>query len=121
MSVNILVDFTENGLDKNEPHIVQGTDNIYLAGTVVMQKMRKQGCIVQSMFVVEGDYSLDELHDMANYGDQLDMDRCYLLYVSPDMKRYLKEISQDPVKGREAKMELERMMFERQKKRACCR
>lgn len=120
MSVNILVDFIENGKDKNEPHIVQGTKNVYLAGIIVMEKLKKQGCVVQSMFVVEGDLTLEQLHDMANYGDQLDMDRCHLLYMSPELQRYLMEISRDPEKGKATKEELERTLAERQKKRTRC-
>jgi len=43
MSINILADFTENGIDKNEPHIVPLTDNVYVAGMAVKQKLENRG------------------------------------------------------------------------------
>lgn len=36
MKVNILVDFKENGLDKNEPHIVIGAENETAAAVMLV-------------------------------------------------------------------------------------
>lgn len=115
MSVNILVDFTENGKDKNEPYIVQGTNNAYLAGIVVMEELKKQRCVVQSMVVIDGDFTIEQLHDMANYGDNFDAEQYHLLYMSQEMQQYLTEISRDPWKGQKAKEEIERTLKQRQK------
>lgn len=43
MSVNILADFKENGIDKNEPHIVLHTDNEMVAGMAVKQTLEDRG------------------------------------------------------------------------------
>ena len=67
MKVNIVADFKENGMDKNEPHIVGGTNNEMVAGYAVMRKLQAQGCDVQMLTVIDGDWSLKELHDITNY------------------------------------------------------
>ena len=72
MNVNILVDFKENGRDKNEPHIVCGVRDEITAGKVVKKKLESRGCKVQCLTVIEGIWTLEQLHDMANYGDYLD-------------------------------------------------
>ena len=117
MSVNILVDFTENGKDKNEPYIVQGTNNAYLAGIIVMEELKKQRCVVQSMVVIDGDFTIEQLHDMANYGEEFNKERCHLLYISQEMQQYLTEISKDPQKGKKAKEEIEETLNLRRKNR----
>lgn len=85
MSVNILADFKENGIDKNEPHIVLFTDNELLAGQIVKEKLEQQGCKVESLIVVEGQWTVEQLHDMANYGKDIHKVKSHLLYVSPEM------------------------------------
>ena len=62
MSVNILADFKENGIDKNEPHIVLHTDNEMVAGMAVKQTLEDRGYKVESLIVVEGDWTLEQLH-----------------------------------------------------------
>lgn len=44
--MNILADFKENGIDKNEPHIVLYTDNEYEAGMIIKAKLEERGCKV---------------------------------------------------------------------------
>lgn len=92
MHVNILADFTENGMDRNEPNIVNGTDNVYLAAQVVKDKLEKQGCKVQALFSVDGDWTLEQLHDMANYGMNLDKSHPRLLYASAETVQFMEEL-----------------------------
>jgi len=96
MSVNILADFTENGLDKNKPHIVAGTNDIYLAGKIVKNKIEDQGCIVQSLTVVDGIWTLKQLHDMANYGDNLSQANARVIYVSKEALEYFEMLKNCP-------------------------
>lgn len=43
MKVNIVADFKENGMDKNEPHIVGGTNNEMVAGVCCDEKITGAG------------------------------------------------------------------------------
>ena len=72
MKVNILVDFKENGLDKNEPHIVIGAENETAAAVMLKAALECKGYVVQAMCVVDGEYTLDELTDMIYTGEIID-------------------------------------------------
>lgn len=113
MSVNILVDFTENGIDKNEPHIVAGTDDVYLAGRIVKNKIEDQGGLVQSLTVVTGMWTLDQLHDMANYGDNMAKAEVRLIYVSADTLEYFKRVHNNPSEQMKIRQEIARRRKER--------
>lgn len=110
MHVNILADFTKNGKDMNEPHIVFGTDNVYLAGQEVKHKLEKEGCIVQSLIVIDGSYTLEQLHDMANYGIGLQKECVRPIYISGDTLRFIQELMDDPQKREELQQELNRRL-----------
>lgn len=96
MKVNIIADFTKNGEDKNEPHIVTGADNIYLAGQIVKRKLENEGCTVQSLFAVDGNWTLEQLHDMADYGVNLERSHAGLLYMSEETVQFIEEIRDNP-------------------------
>lgn len=97
MKVNIIADFTKNGKDMNEPHIVRYTDDVYLAAKIVKYKLEKEGCIVQALFAVDGDWTLEQLHDMANYGMNLDKSYPRLLYASAEAVQFMEEMNNNPV------------------------
>lgn len=107
MGVNILADYTENEIDKNESHIVLYTDDVYMAGRIVKEKLESQGYKVQSLIVVNGIYTLDELHDMANYGEKLEEADYQLIYVSNEMVSYLRSIANNPMEARQLQREIE--------------
>lgn len=107
MKVNILVDYTENGIDRNRPHIVIGAVNETAAGMAVKKEYEENGCIVQSMIVIDGDYTLDQLHDMANYGKGLDEVKSRMLYISAETLEYFKKMQQDPEASRKLREEIE--------------
>lgn len=113
MKVNIIADFTKNGEDKNEPHIVAGTDDIYLAGQIVKSKLEKEGCIVQTLFVVDGDWTLDQLHDMANYGTGLDSVHTRPLYASKETLEFMEELRNNPAMKEMWQQEINRRMAAR--------
>lgn len=108
MSINILADFTDNGIDKNEPHIVLHTDNEYVAGEVVKQKLESQGYVVQALSVVKGTYTLDELHDMANYGIGLDQAESRMIYVSAEAIECFRRAANNPAVAEEMQREIKR-------------
>lgn len=110
MHVNILADFTENGMDRNEPNIVSGTNNVYLAAQVVKDKLEKQGCKVQALFAVDGDWTLEQLHDMANYGMNLDKSHPRLLYASAETVQFMEELKNNPAAQEAWKQEINRRM-----------
>lgn len=107
MKVNILVDFKVNGLDKNEPHIVIGAVNEDAAGIILRQELERKGYDVQAMFVVEGDYTLEQLHDMANYGTDLDKAKHRLIYLSEEAVRYFAHIRNDSEEAERIRRELQ--------------
>ena len=108
MSVNILADFKENGIDKNEPHIVLYTDNEYEAGMIIKAKLEERGCKVESLIVVEGKWTLQQLHDMANYGIGIEKVHPQMLYVSGDMLQYLNGLTNRPEEVARLKNEIRR-------------
>lgn len=108
MKVNILADFQENGIDKNEPHIIMGAESEMAAGVMVKTMLEAKGYVVQALTVVYGDYTVDELHDMANYGIGLDMRKCRPLYISGEMQEYIRKLVSDPAERKRAKKEIER-------------
>lgn len=110
MSVNILADFKENGIDKNEPHIVLFTDNELLAGQIVKEKLEQQGCKVESLIVVEGQWTVEQLHDMANYGKDIHKVKSHLLYVSPEMAAYLDKLKDNPEEVERLKRDVQNRM-----------
>ena len=108
MSVNILADFKENGADKNRPHIVCGTNNVHLAAMKVKDGLEKQGYVVQALTVVDGYWTLDQLHDMANYGMYLDQVNARVVYVSKEEMEWVEELKQCPKKRAELNQEIKR-------------
>lgn len=108
MKCNILVDYIENGIDRNRPHIVLGTTNEIVAGMAVKKEYEENGCIVQAMTVIDGDYTLDQLHAMANYGDGIDKVNYRIIYVSEKTMEYFKKMQQDPEASRKLREEIER-------------
>lgn len=108
MKINILVDFTENEIDRNRPHIVIGAINETVAAMAIKEEYEENGCIVQSMIVVDGDYTLDQLHDMANYGIGMEKAQCRMLYLSPETKKFFRKIQHDPETARKLREEIKR-------------
>ena len=92
MKCNILVDYIENGIDRNRPHIVLGAKNEIIAGMAVKKEYEENDCIVQSMTLIDGDYTLDQLHAMANYGDGIDKVNYRIIYVSEKTMEYFKKM-----------------------------
>lgn len=110
MKVNIVADFKENGMDKNEPHIVGGTNNEMVAGYAVMIKLQAQGCDVQMLTVIDGDWSLKELHDITNYGMYRDKVQSRVIYLSAEAREYLERVRNDPEEAKRLKEELAERM-----------
>lgn len=106
MNVNILADFQENGQDKNEPHIVCGVSDEMIAGTIIKKKLEDQGCRVQSLTVIDGIWTLEQLHDMANYGDYLDRVNYRIIYLSSEMVEHLQKVRNNPKEAEKIRMEL---------------
>ena len=113
MNVNILVDFKENGRDKNEPHIVCGVRDEITAGKVVKKKLESRGCKVQCLTVIEGRWTLEQLHDMANYGDYLDKVNHKIIYLSDEMIEYFRSIHNNPDAANKIRAELSERIRER--------
>lgn len=91
MKVNIIADFKENGVDKNEPHIVVDAVSEMAAGHAVKEKIEAQGGSVQMLTVVEGEWTLEELHDMANYGIGKENAVSRILYLSLEARDYFEK------------------------------
>ena len=106
MNVNILADFQENGRDKNEPHIVCGISEEMIAGAIIKKKLEDRGCKVQSLTVIDGIWTLEQLHDMANYGDYLDRVNHRIIYLSSEMVEYFQKVKNDPKEAEKNRMEL---------------
>lgn len=106
MSVNILADFKENGMDKNEPHIVCGVNDEFVAGAIIKKQLESRGCQVQSLIVIDGVWTVEQLHDMANYGDNLDKVTHRVIYLSGDMITYLNSIRNNPKEAQKVRAEL---------------
>lgn len=117
MSVNIISDFKENGVDKNQPHIVPFTDDVYVAGLRVKEMLESQGCIVQALAVVKGNYTLDELHNMAQYGEGLEQADYRLIYTSSEMLTYFQFLANSPAEAEKEKQEIENRRQRRQRRR----
>ena len=105
MKVNIVADFKENGMDKNELHIVSGADEM-VAGYTVMRKLQAQGCDVQMLTVIDGDWSLKELRDITNYGMYRDEVQSRVIYLSEETRAYLERVRNDPEEAKRLKDEL---------------
>ena len=108
MKVNILVDFKENGIDKNEPHIVWFAENETAAAAKLLESLTCKRYDVQSMIAVDGDYTLVELHDMAQYGIGLAVDKCRPLYMSHECMEYIGRLKRDPEEVRRLQDEIRR-------------
>lgn len=113
MKVNILVDFKENGIDKNEPHIVIGAESETAAAVMLKKTLECKGYVVQAMVVVYGDFTLDELHDMAHYGIGLNLQEYRPLYISDDMLEYIHKLQRDPEEMRKVKEEIRQRVASR--------
>lgn len=110
MKVNIIADFKENGVDKNEPHIVVGAVSEMAAGHAVKEKTEAQGGSVQMLTVVEGEWTLEELHDMANYGIGKENAVSRILYLSLEARDYFEKIKNDPGEAKRLREELAKRM-----------
>ena len=108
MKVNILVDYEENGIDKNEVHIVWFAENETAAAAKLLESLTCKGYNVQSMIAVDGDYTLAELHDMANYGVGFELNKCRLLYMSHECMEYIARVKRDPEEARKLQEEMGR-------------
>lgn len=106
MKVNIVADFKENGIDRNEPHIIVGTNSEMIAAHVVLKKLQAQGRDAQMLVVIDGDWTLDELHDIANYGMYRDKVQPRVIYLSPEAEECLHRLRNDPVEAQRVKEEL---------------
>lgn len=106
MKVNIVADFKENGKDKNEAHIVVGTCNEMIAGETVKRKLEAQGCVVQSLVAIEGDWTLEELHDIANYGKYMDRVVSRIIYLSPEAMFFMERLKCDPELAKRTREEI---------------
>ena len=113
MKINIIADFTKNGKDMNEPHIVRYTDDVYLAAQIVKYKLEKEGCIVQALTVIEGDWTLEQLHDIAHYGKYSDKVSKKLLFASEKTLEYMAELRTNPAAMEACKQELADRMASR--------
>lgn len=107
MKVNILVDFKEDGIDKNEPHIVIGSVSETAAGMMLKQALERKGYDIQSMIAVEGDYTLDQLYDMANYGTGLDKTKSRVIYLSEEAVRYFEYVRNNPEEAERVRKEIQ--------------
>ena len=108
MKINILVDYKENGIDKNEVHIVWFAENETAAAAALLKSLECKGYDVQSMIAVDGDYTLAELHDMANYGVGFELNKCRLLYMSHECMEYIARVKRDPEESRKLQKEIGR-------------
>ena len=108
MKVNILVDFKENDIDKNEVHIVWFAENETAAAAKLLESLTCKGYNVQSMIAVDGDYTLAELHGMANYGVGLELNKCRLLYMSHECMEYIGRVKREPEEARKLQEEMGR-------------
>ena len=108
MKVNILVDFKENDIDKNEVHIVWFAENETAAAAALLETLACKGYDVQSMITVDGDYTLAELHNMANYGVGLELNKCRPLYMSHECMEYIARVKRDPEEARRLQDEIRR-------------
>ena len=108
MKVNILVDFKENGIDKNEVHIVWFAENETASAAALLESLACKGYDVQSMIAVDGDYTLAELHGMANYGVGFELNKCRLLYMSHECMEYIARVKHDPEETRRLQDEIRR-------------
>ena len=63
--------------------------------------------------MIDGDWSLKELHDMANYGMYRDKVQPRVIYLSEEARAYLGSIRND----REAVTRLRKELADRQKRR----
>ena len=108
MKVNILVDYKENDIDKNEVHIVWFAENETAASAKLLESLTCKGYNVQSMIAVDGDFTLAELHDMANYGVGFELNKCRLLYMSHECMEYIDRVKRDPEESRKLQKEIGR-------------
>lgn len=113
MKVNILADYKENGIDKNEPHIIMGARSEFAACVALKSLLEAKGYDVQALVVVDGDYTIGELHDMANYGIGLDIVNCRPMYMADEMRKYIKKLEDDPEERRKAAEEIRQRVSSR--------
>ena len=113
MKYNFLVDFTENGIDKNEPHIIIGAENEFSAAATLKQILEEKGYEIQMIFVVEGDYTLQQLHDLANYGVGLESCKMRPVYVSVKTLEYFEMLRNNPEEAKHVHEELQQRLNQR--------
>ena len=58
------------------------------------------------MTVIEGVWTLEQLHDMANYGDYLDKVKHKVIYLSDEMIEYFRSIHNNPDMANKIRAEL---------------
>ena len=81
-----------------------------VAGYAVMRKLQAQGCDVQMLTVIDGDWSLKELHDITNYGMYRDKVQSRVIYLSAEAREYLERVRNDPEEAKRLKEELAERM-----------
>lgn len=106
MKYNFIVDFKENGMDKNRSHIVIGAESEILAGMLLKKEYDDMGCDVFTIAVVDGDYTNEQLYAMANHGIGLDRAKARLIYVSNEAQEYFKKLYKNPKEAKKLREEL---------------
>lgn len=109
MSVNIVVDYTLNGRSVNKPCIVMLTDNVFVAGAVVKQQIEEMGGVVDVLTVVEGNWTIEELEEMANHGKYINEVQTRILYVGDNAKEYIEYVKRNPEEHKKVKQYIEKI------------
>ena len=66
--VCMIADYKQNGIDRNNQYIATGTDNHELAVQVLYNELVSNGNDVQSIIVIWGEHTLEELGRIAAHG-----------------------------------------------------
>lgn len=98
----------DNNIPFGKQNLLNGIFN--LSRYRLFPTYEKEGCVVQSLIVIDGNYTLDQLHDMANYGIGLQKECVRPIYISGDTLRFIQELMDDPQKREELQQELNRRL-----------
>ena len=88
--------------------VAQIEKNETAAAAALLESLACKGYDVQSMIAVDGDYTLAELHNMANYGVGLELNKCRPLYMSHECMEYIARVKRDPEEARRLQDEIRR-------------
>lgn len=96
--VNIISDYKDkSGRDFHEANQVLGTEDAVIAGQIVIERLRSQGYIPTALLQVFGDYTIDQLQEMAHQHTSC---ACRVIYINP---AYFAEACRELQRAREAK------------------